>query len=102
MALTRCSECGGEVSDRAAACPKCGNPVAPTIPIAPLKSRGTAIALALLLGGLGAHKFYLNRPAFGILYLLFCWTFIPSVFAFLEALTYLCASEAVFQKSYVG
>ena len=27
MALVACSECGSEVSDRAAACPKCGNPL---------------------------------------------------------------------------
>lgn len=26
MALTKCDECGGNVSDRAAACPHCGNP----------------------------------------------------------------------------
>jgi predicted nucleic-acid-binding Zn-ribbon protein len=28
MALIKCSECGYEVSDKATACPKCGNPVA--------------------------------------------------------------------------
>lgn len=28
MALTRCSECGREVSDKAVACPGCGAPVA--------------------------------------------------------------------------
>jgi len=28
MALIRCNECGREVSDRAATCPHCGNPVA--------------------------------------------------------------------------
>ena len=27
MALIRCPECGGEVSDKARACPKCGAPV---------------------------------------------------------------------------
>lgn len=27
MALIKCSECGKEVSDKAAACPFCGNPV---------------------------------------------------------------------------
>ncbi len=29
MPLTTCTECGGTVSDRAAACPHCGCPVAP-------------------------------------------------------------------------
>lgn len=28
MALINCSECGKEVSDKAAACPHCGNPIA--------------------------------------------------------------------------
>ena len=28
MALIKCPECGTEVSDKAAACPRCGNPIA--------------------------------------------------------------------------
>lgn len=32
MALVRCSECGKEVSNRAAACPHCGNPLPPQPP----------------------------------------------------------------------
>ena len=28
MALIKCSECGKEVSDKAKACPNCGNPIA--------------------------------------------------------------------------
>ncbi|MCT9017105.1 zinc ribbon domain-containing protein [Cupriavidus gilardii] len=33
MAIIKCSECGGDVSDKALACPKCGNPIARTPPI---------------------------------------------------------------------
>lgn len=40
--------------------------------------------LALFLGGIGAHKFYCGRTGTGILYLLFCWTFIPAFVAFIE------------------
>jgi len=29
MALVKCTECGKEVSDKAAACPGCGAPIAP-------------------------------------------------------------------------
>lgn len=29
MALIKCSECSNEVSDKAATCPKCGNPILP-------------------------------------------------------------------------
>jgi hypothetical protein len=34
MALINCSECGKQISNRAAACPNCGNPIAgsPSIP----------------------------------------------------------------------
>lgn len=35
MALIRCVECGGDVSDKASACPKCGAPVDATAPAAP-------------------------------------------------------------------
>ena len=50
------------------------------------KSTAVAVVLALLLGGLGAHRFYLNKIISGIIYLLFCWTFIPSIIALLECL----------------
>lgn len=40
--------------------------------------------LALFLGGLGAHKFYSGRTGMGVLYLLFCWTGIPAIVAFIE------------------
>ena len=64
------------------------------------KSRIAAIILALFLGGLGAHKFYLGRTGWGVLYLLFCWTFIPSAIAFIEAIVYLFTSDASFNRKY--
>jgi TM2 domain-containing membrane protein YozV len=64
------------------------------------KSRVTAAALALFLGGLGIHKFYLNRPGLGLLYLLFCWTFVPAIVGFIEALVYLSMSDEAFQQQY--
>lgn len=48
------------------------------------RSPSTALVLTLLLGGLGAHRFYLRQWGWGIAYLLFCWTFIPAIVAFVE------------------
>ncbi len=42
------------------------------------------ILLALFLGTFGIHHFYLRRTGLGILYLVFCWTGIPSILGFIE------------------
>jgi len=49
------------------------------------KSPTTAVLLALFLGGLGAHKFYLGKTVAGIVYILFCWTTIPAWISLFEA-----------------
>ena len=65
-----------------------------------MKSRTTAIILALLLGGLGIHKFYLNQPVWGVLYLIFCWTFIPVILSLIEALALMIDSDQSFNNRY--
>jgi TM2 domain-containing membrane protein YozV len=42
------------------------------------------ILLALFLGSLGLHHFYLRRTGLGILYLCFFWTGIPAILGFIE------------------
>ena len=59
-----------------------------------------AVLLAFFLGGIGAHKFYLGRVGQGILYLLFCWTFIPGIIALIEFIIYLCTSDEDFATKY--
>ena len=59
-----------------------------------------AALLAFFLGGIGIHKFYLGRTAQGLVYLFFCWTFIPSIFAFVETIIYLCMDDDAFQEKY--
>jgi TM2 domain-containing membrane protein YozV len=49
------------------------------------KDEVIGVLLAIFLGGLGIHHFYLRRDGLGILYLLFCWTGIPMVIAWIEA-----------------
>ncbi|MBF0647889.1 NINE protein [Dysgonomonas sp. GY75] len=49
-----------------------------------MKSKITAALLAIFLGGIGVHRFYLNQTGLGLLYLLFCWTFIPLAVSFID------------------
>lgn len=65
-----------------------------------MRSKATAGILAILLGGLGAHKFYLGRTGQGLLYLIFCWTFLPAIVAFFEGIVYLTMSDANFNAKY--
>lgn len=46
--------------------------------------------LAAFLGGIGVHKFYAGKIGSGILYILFCWTFIPGFVAFIELIIAIC------------
>lgn len=49
------------------------------------KDEVIGVLLAVVLGGLGIHHFYLRRDGLGILYLLFSWTSIPMFVAWVEA-----------------
>lgn len=93
-----CRGCGKEIHETAKACPHCG--AAQTSVPQGSKNRIAAALLALFLGGFGAHKFYLGKVGQGLLYLLFCWTFIPAIIAFVEAIIYLCNSDEEFARKY--
>jgi TM2 domain-containing membrane protein YozV len=67
-----------------------------------MKSRSTAAILALFLGGFGVHKFYLGQAIFGILYLIFCWTFIPAIIAGIEFFILLLMSDHDFDRRFNG
>lgn len=64
-----------------------------------MKNKTVAGLLALFLGGFGIHKFYLGKLN-GILYLIFCWTFIPSIIALIEAIRYFTMSDKDFNSIY--
>jgi TM2 domain-containing membrane protein YozV len=73
------------------------------------KDKITAALLAFFLGGLGIHKFYLNRPGAGIAMLLISVfgfllvglpTLIICIIAFVEFIIYLTLSDEEFEKRY--
>jgi TM2 domain-containing membrane protein YozV len=64
------------------------------------KNKVTAALLAILLGGIGAHKFYLGQSGVGIAYLLFCWTGIPLIIGIIEGLMLLAMDDQAFADKY--
>jgi TM2 domain-containing membrane protein YozV/ribosomal protein L40E len=102
-----CGECGAIIKLKAEICPKCGVRQMPTPLSAHLgsvasngKSRVSTALLAFFLGGFGAHKFYLGQVGRGILYLLFFWTFIPAIIAFVEFILFLVMTDDEFNRKY--
>jgi TM2 domain-containing membrane protein YozV len=86
-----CRSCGAIIKKEAEICPKCG--VRQTEYYHEQKSRITAALLAIFLGGFGIHKFYIGKNGQGIIYLLFFWTFVPTIIAFIEGILYLANTK---------
>ncbi len=64
------------------------------------KKRTTAALLAILLGGIGAHKFYLGQIGKGLLYLVFFWSFIPLIVGIIEGCIYFGMSDEEFAAKF--
>ena len=118
-----CPQCGAPVNGGAAKCEYCGAAIAqqaqpvqqaqpqqvvyvqqnvanPERANWPIKNKIVAALLAILLGGLGIHKFYLGQNGKGILYLIFCWAYIPALLGLIEGITILCSNDENFQIKY--
>ena len=54
------------------------------------------IVLAIIGGFFGLQEFYMERWVLGVLAVLFCWTCIPAVVAFVEAIVWLFRGEDEF------
>ncbi len=65
-----------------------------------MKSKTTATILCFFLGGFGIHRFYLGQSGIGLLYLLFCWTFIPAFLALIDFIRLLLMSDEQFNQKY--
>lgn len=100
-----CSDCGSTIKAKAEICPKCGvRQVAQQgslISTAPNgKNKLAAALLAFFLGCIGVHKFYLGQIGLGFIYLIFCWTLIPTIIAFIEFIIFLTMSDESFNRKY--
>lgn len=65
-----------------------------------MKNKTTTALLAFFLGGFGIHRFYLGQTFFGILYLIFFWTFIPFFIAFIDFIVIITSSDDKFNFKY--
>ncbi|MDB4759842.1 GYF domain-containing protein [bacterium] len=114
-----CSNCGTQCGANQAVCLNCGTSiesnanetvviaqpsvVQPNVNVAYVQghyNKSTAAILALLIGGLGAHKFYHGSIGWGIMYLVFCPTFIPAIVSLIEAIVYLSMPQADYDSRY--
>jgi len=116
-----CSNCGAQCATNQAVCLQCGTalgntanePVVIAQPTVVQPTNGmhhgyvqgnynktTAAILAFLIGGLGAHKFYHGSFGWGVLYIVFCPTFIPAIVSLIEAIMYLTMSQSEYDARY--
>lgn len=65
-----------------------------------MKNRITAAIFAIILGGIGVHRFYLGQTGMGIIYLLFCWTGIPALIGLIEGILMLTMTDNEFKNKY--
>jgi TM2 domain-containing membrane protein YozV len=89
-----CETCGAIIKIKAEICPTCG-----------VRQRRGVDKTALLLftfflGGIGGHKFYTGKNLQGALYLLFCWTGIPSLIALVEFIAYAFTSSEKLEEKF--
>ena len=128
MSLIKCKECGHEVSDTASVCPNCGAPVIKDIycqkcgtripeniqycpscgartgcPEKPRKDKIVAGLLAILLGVLGIHYFYMGKTTAGIISLILglCSCYIWGVVMLVQGVLILTMSDEDFLAKYV-
>lgn len=66
------------------------------------RSRALAIGLAFMLGGFGAHWFYLGQRRRGWAYLVFVWLAVPMLLAWIDALRMVWMERAEFDRQYTA
>lgn len=64
------------------------------------KEKNVAGILALFLGGLGIHRFYLGQTGLGIFYLIFCWFPLMWIIGLIDAIAFFSMDQEVFDRKY--
>ncbi|MBB5038983.1 NINE protein [Prosthecobacter dejongeii] len=99
-----CQSCGAETLEHAVICVKCGCSLhtrsLPSLQGSRTAEKTTLCLLTFFLGGIGVHKFYAGNWGWGLIYLVFFWTFIPGIAALVEFIRYLTKDEASLQQAY--
>lgn len=102
-----CADCGSQINPRAEICPKCGvRQFSPNVQPTRREKRYqpnrvvAGLLAILLLGGFGAHKFYMGNTKSGLMFLFFFWTFFPFIIAFFQGMYYLLMSDEAFEEKY--
>ncbi|MBQ0016398.1 MAG: NINE protein [Bacteroidales bacterium] len=68
-----------------------------------MEKRFVFCIIAFFFGELGIQEFVLGNTLRGVLGILFCWTFIPTVIAIVQIIRALCAgSDQQFRSIYPG
>lgn len=94
-ATVHCRACSATLHKSAKVCPTCG---AIQVPVN-AKDKTVAGLLAIFLGGFGVHRFYLGQW-WGVFYLLFFWTVVPFIIAFVEGISYLMMKDHIWNEKY--
>ena len=58
--------------------------------------------LAVFLGGVGGHKFYCRKYVWAVVFVIFCWTSVPSIIGLIEGIVYLIMDDERFNRSLQG
>ncbi|ELZ04241.1 TM2 domain-containing protein [Natrialba aegyptia] len=95
-----CVECGERINAQAEICPECGVRQPSYRGSGVDSDRLAASILALLLGTLGAHKFYQGNVKLGVIYLCFFWTGIPGLLGIVEGILMLVADDIEYEEKY--
>ena len=104
-----CNNCGAQTTANQALCTQCGASL--TAAASGNKSKIAAGLLAIFLGALGIHKFYLGYNKEGIIMLLITLvggmvtcgiaSFVVSIIALIEGVIYLTKDDRDFETTYV-